>query len=625
LALMPFASMAQSEPISPEVTVTPLSAPQDSASPKWLDKALQRARDNAISLGLEPLIRPEVLAHDTVLHWPVRESILVQEKQIQYLSHHVDQDDSAGILDWNCGMRTYDGHNGTDIGIGPYAWYRMRMDQGIAIAAAPGTIVDKVDNLPEESCDTSQKDGNVVTIQHEDGSLALYAHIRTGSATHKKIGDHVYLGEYIGVIGSSGISSGPHLHFGIGFFENNVFVHQDPWDGACNNIGGDPWWEEQPPALLPSIMDVRTHSASPVTPTCPQSESPNFKDSFMPGDDIVFSVVFHDIPANVGADIVVRRPNNSIYVQTSMQPAAQDRLRVNLLTFGTTVPGNAASGEWTVEVTFNGETERHSFWVNASPPAGPVPTMGNNAFAGLWYDQLLSGEGFNVITSPAGTVIFFYGSDEDGNRLWLISETLPADFVLNGEVEITMYESTGGVWEKPITSRRGLSIWGTLLLRFTSCTAGTAQLTGVDGEKSSTLVKLAGIAGSNCGHAARSDVARSGLWYDTTLSGEGFNFIVTPGGVVIFYYGFDKEGNRLWLISDTITDIFEIGENFSATIYRAIAGNFDAPDSTALRNFGKIEVTVNSCGSLEVKLETDDGDKISDTVQLANVIGLGCP
>lgn len=626
-----FSATAEESPTSvSEVTITPIPAPQHSLKQPWLDRAMLRARDNAQRLQAERGDRPQVRDHQVVLKWPVRKAISVAANEVEFLSQHVDQDTGGGILDWNCGTRTYDGHNGTDIGVGPYPWYQMRRDEGIAVAAAPGVIVEIVDNFPEESCDTNQKDGNVVVVQHDDGSYAAYAHIRTGSATHRSVGDPVYVGEYIGVIGSSGISSGPHLHFHVGFFEtvNNVeqFVYQDPWDGACNNIGGTLWWEEPPPALIPFIMDVRTHGAAPVTPACPQSEEPNFKDSFQPGDPIVFSAAVHDWPQGETIDFIVRRPDNSTFVSTSSQPAAQDQLRATLLSVGTTLPDNAPAGEWNLEVSFNGETEMHEFWVNASPPAPPAVTVANNAFNGLYYDPDKSGEGYNFITSPNGTVIFFYGSDEDGNRVWLLSELVTGNFTLNQSRQIRMYESTGGVWSLPKASGRGLSVWGHLNLTFTSCTEGVAELQGVDGLKVSNITKLAGVPGSNCvTGAARSDNIRSGLWYDPVLTGEGFNVIVAPNGVIIFYYGFDENGDRLWMHSNVMTDIFDVGEEVSGTMFRASQGTFNAPVANVLQDWGTITVEVNSCTSLTITMDTVDGGKVSQAVRLAQVIGLGCP
>ncbi len=53
---------------------------------------------------------------------------------------------------------------------------------------------------------------NYVNILHEDGTYAVYAHILLGSAMVKP-GDVVEAGERIARAGSSGYSTGPHLHF----------------------------------------------------------------------------------------------------------------------------------------------------------------------------------------------------------------------------------------------------------------------------------------------------------------------------------------------------------------------------------------------------------------------------
>ncbi|EOS7919062.1 peptidoglycan DD-metalloendopeptidase family protein [Enterococcus hirae] len=52
--------------------------------------------------------------------------------------------------------------------------------------------------------------GNVVAIEHEDGTTALYAHQQEYQV---KVGDRVEQGQMIGYVGSTGNSTGSHLHF----------------------------------------------------------------------------------------------------------------------------------------------------------------------------------------------------------------------------------------------------------------------------------------------------------------------------------------------------------------------------------------------------------------------------
>lgn len=56
--------------------------------------------------------------------------------------------------------------------------------------------------------------GNAVVIDHGNGYTTLYGHMKTGSLV-VKAGDRVTQGQKIGVMGSTGRSTGPHLHFEV--------------------------------------------------------------------------------------------------------------------------------------------------------------------------------------------------------------------------------------------------------------------------------------------------------------------------------------------------------------------------------------------------------------------------
>ena len=54
--------------------------------------------------------------------------------------------------------------------------------------------------------------GNYIVISHHAGYRTLYGHL---NQTHVKSGDYVRTGDRIGEVGSTGLSTGPHLHFTV--------------------------------------------------------------------------------------------------------------------------------------------------------------------------------------------------------------------------------------------------------------------------------------------------------------------------------------------------------------------------------------------------------------------------
>ena len=55
--------------------------------------------------------------------------------------------------------------------------------------------------------------GNTIRINHQDGYTSIYMHMSRYADVY--VGQYVYAGQIIGYVGSTGVSSGPHLHFGI--------------------------------------------------------------------------------------------------------------------------------------------------------------------------------------------------------------------------------------------------------------------------------------------------------------------------------------------------------------------------------------------------------------------------
>jgi murein DD-endopeptidase MepM/ murein hydrolase activator NlpD len=85
-----------------------------------------------------------------------------------------------------------------------------RAHKGIDYAAPTGTPVRTVGDGVVEFAGTQRGYGNVIEIKHRDGKSTLFAHL---SRIDVQKGQKVEQGAIIGAVGSTGFSTGPHLHF----------------------------------------------------------------------------------------------------------------------------------------------------------------------------------------------------------------------------------------------------------------------------------------------------------------------------------------------------------------------------------------------------------------------------
>lgn len=86
-------------------------------------------------------------------------------------------------------------------------------------AAADGVVVnfyddtdEQVPSQPAKGINTDNIGGNMLVIQIADGVYSFYAHMQRGSLK-VKLGDQVKAGDVIGLLGNTGNTDAPHLHF----------------------------------------------------------------------------------------------------------------------------------------------------------------------------------------------------------------------------------------------------------------------------------------------------------------------------------------------------------------------------------------------------------------------------
>jgi murein DD-endopeptidase MepM/ murein hydrolase activator NlpD len=91
---------------------------------------------------------------------------------------------------------------------------------GLDIGAVTGTPIKAAMAGRVSSVGYDAVSGNYVVITHHSGYRTLYAHM---SVTRVKPGAYVRTGDHIGDVGSTGLSTGPHLHFTV--YKNGLTVN----------------------------------------------------------------------------------------------------------------------------------------------------------------------------------------------------------------------------------------------------------------------------------------------------------------------------------------------------------------------------------------------------------------
>lgn len=131
-----------------------------------------------------------------------------------------------------CGQ-IYDGPVGTGAFIWPapnhylsgYDYTPETNHFGIDIAGAEGHAIYAIDaGVVVYSGWHNGGYGNVIVLDHGNGWQSLYAHLST---INVGCGDGVFQGAVIGLMGTTGRSSGPHLHFEM---RHDIYGRVNPWN-----------------------------------------------------------------------------------------------------------------------------------------------------------------------------------------------------------------------------------------------------------------------------------------------------------------------------------------------------------------------------------------------------------
>lgn len=380
----------------------------------YLKPAIQKYAHTAKSVAS---VHPKMI-------FPLRKNPFARDYDIFTIANFVDLNNSVGSsgfnqytstnLDYNCGNRSYDmnngyNHAGSDIMSYPFDWQKMKTGDIEVIAAAPGIIIGKDDGNSSFSCgsNTASNNWNAVYVLHADNSVVWYGHLKEGSLTMKPVGSTVEEGEYIGIVGSSGFSSGPHLHFELHGANNQVI---EPFFGSCNNTTTDSWWKNQLPYTDKKINHISTHIQHPTVYQCPASNNKSRYSYYLrknttshyyiwgkglqSGDLMNFNIVRPNGTSLVNYNYNSPNPYNSFYFYWSIFVGASE-----------------PNGEYNLRFTFDNQLYERKFGI----------TEQNTLLTSIEYNSYCTGETLSVDysigsgTYNAGNTFIAQLSDANGS------------------------------------------------------------------------------------------------------------------------------------------------------------------------------------------------------------------
>ena len=146
------------------------------------------------------------------------------------IQNYFDTDPGPGAVDYSGGRLTYDNHRRLDIRIANLAV----MENGVTVlAAAPGRVRARRDGMADvslrdvgEEAIRRRECGNGVLIDHGGGWESQYCHLKIGSVA-VRVNEMIERGRRLGLIGMSGRTEFPHVHFEV----RHDGVAVDPFGG----------------------------------------------------------------------------------------------------------------------------------------------------------------------------------------------------------------------------------------------------------------------------------------------------------------------------------------------------------------------------------------------------------
>ncbi|MBO6504748.1 MAG: M23 family metallopeptidase [Kordiimonadaceae bacterium] len=274
-----------------------------------------------------------------------------------WVARYMDRSIDKGRLDYQCGARTQDAHNGTDIAIADLS----AMARGVNVKAAADGVVFRLRTgmqdvrvTPETRGEITKRGcGNIVILRHAGGWQTHYCHMKQGSIQVAQ-GDRVEAGQVIGQVGLSGLTEFPHLHFMVRAPRTGEGRPRstDPFDGGRFEDGTcdqdlNPLWDKefayQPAAIMPPVIDSKQRTRATMW-EAQEASLPTSAKAI-----IVQSRGFHTIKGDIW-QIRLMDPDGTVRVNQSIEQK-RDRQQVQAFAGLRKPAAGFKAGVWTAEVT----------------------------------------------------------------------------------------------------------------------------------------------------------------------------------------------------------------------------------------------------------------------------------
>lgn len=263
-----------------------------------------------------------------------------------FVFNYVDLDATAGFQAWDCSDFTYDGHNGNDTVLRSFGEQFV----GVPVfAAQDGVVIATHDGEDDMNTVWAGQPANFVIVDHGSGREGWYFHLKKNSVAVSP-SDVVSAGHQLGLCASSGVSTGPHLHFEL----RDSGTPYEPFAGPCR--AGESGWVAQPPTTLMPYLhdfgitqeDISTYGPWPAV--WPRTGQFAFTDGFI-------RVWWYgtDLPAGSTYKVQFKRPNGTLVTPAATQSFSNPYWRwYNWWWTYNPADLHSITGTWQVLLTING-------------------------------------------------------------------------------------------------------------------------------------------------------------------------------------------------------------------------------------------------------------------------------